>query len=65
MNSIIHDDFPNVLVVAEDSTAWPLVTKHPIDGGLGFDSKWNMGWMNDTLKYFSTDPHLEKITMEN
>lgn len=56
LNSVVHDDFPDVLVVAEDSTAWPNVTKHPIDGGLGFDSKWNMGWMNDTLKYFSIDP---------
>ena len=65
MNSIIHDDFPNVLVVAEDSTAWPLVTKHPVDGGLGFDSKWNMGWMNDTLKYFATNPLYERIIMEN
>lgn len=56
LNSVVHDDFPDVLVVAEDSTAWANVTKHPIDGGLGFDSKWNMGWMNDTLKYFSIDP---------
>lgn len=56
LNSVVHDDFPDVLVVAEDSTAWPNVTKHLIDGGLGFDSKWNMGWMNDTLKYFSIDP---------
>lgn len=56
LNSVVHDDFPDVLVVAEDSTAWPNVTKLPIDGGLGFDSKWNMGWMNDTLKYFSIDP---------
>ncbi|MFV0577733.1 MAG: 1,4-alpha-glucan branching protein GlgB [Fusobacterium ulcerans] len=56
LNSVVHDNFPDVLVVAEDSTAWPNVTKHPIDGGLGFDSKWNMGWMNDTLKYFSIDP---------
>lgn len=56
LNSVVHDDFPDILVVAEDSTAWPNVTKHPIDGGLGFDSKWNMGWMNDTLKYFSIDP---------
>ncbi|MDR1835107.1 MAG: alpha amylase C-terminal domain-containing protein, partial [Fusobacteriaceae bacterium] len=56
LNTIIKEECPDVLVVAEDSTAWPNVTKHPVDGGLGFTSKWNMGWMNDTLKYFSEDP---------
>ena len=59
-NSAIHDDFPNCVVMAEDSTAWPNVTKHAVDGGLGFDNKWNMGWMNDTLKYFEEDPLYRK-----
>lgn len=55
-NSIVHSHFPGVLTIAEESTAFPGVS-HPLEhNGLGFDLKWNMGWMNDTLRYFSKDP---------
>jgi 1,4-alpha-glucan branching enzyme len=55
LNEITHRDFPGTMMIAEESTAWPAVS-HPIyAGGLGFDFKWNMGWMHDTLKYFQTD----------
>ncbi len=55
-NEIVHDYFPGVLTMAEESTSWQGVSR-PVDaGGLGFDFKWNMGWMNDTLEYISKDP---------
>jgi 1,4-alpha-glucan branching enzyme len=56
LNSVVHERFPNVLMCAEESTSFTGVT-HPLNqGGLGFDLKWNMGWMNDTLRYFQKDP---------
>jgi 1,4-alpha-glucan branching enzyme len=55
-NHLVHTGYPGVLTVAEESTAWPLVTRPPYLGGLGFSFKWNMGWMHDTLNYFQRDP---------
>lgn len=55
LNAVVHDKCPGVLMIAEESTSFTGVT-HPVStGGLGFDIKWNMGWMNDTLRYFSKD----------
>jgi 1,4-alpha-glucan branching enzyme len=66
-NAQVHQDHPGVLTIAEESTAWPGVSKPTYLGGLGFSLKWNMGWMHDTLEYFSLDPihrryHQNKIT---
>ena len=56
LNEVTHRECPGTMMIAEESTAWPAVS-HPVYlGGVGFDFKWNMGWMHDTLKYFQTDP---------
>ncbi len=55
-NHLVHTEFPGVVTFAEESTAWPQVTRPPYLGGLGFSFKWNMGWMHDTLGYFGRDP---------
>ena len=56
MNEVAHGQFPGTLVIAEESTAWPQVTRPTYAGGLGFSMKWNMGWMHDTLVYMSKEP---------
>ena len=57
LNTIVSENYPYVMMIAEESTAWPKVS-HPVsDGGLGFTHKWNMGWMHDTLDYFQTDSY--------
>ncbi len=56
VNTVVHGQCPGVLIFAEESTSWPQVTKPADSGGLGFDIKWNMGWMNDSLVYWSKEP---------
>lgn len=68
LNDIVKKRYPDVLVIAEESTAWPKVTGEVKDGSLGFDYKWNMGWMHDFLDYMKEEPkhrmyHQDKLTM--
>jgi 1,4-alpha-glucan branching enzyme len=57
LTSELHDEHPDVLIIAEESGAWPGVTRPVSEGGLGFDFKWNLGWMHDTLEHFRRTPH--------
>jgi 1,4-alpha-glucan branching enzyme len=56
LNVAVHDQCPGILMIAEESTSWPQVSRPTYVGGLGFDIKWNMGWMNDTLSYMANEP---------
>jgi 1,4-alpha-glucan branching enzyme len=67
LNEVVHREVPGAVVIAEESTAWPAVSRPTYVGGLGFTFKWNMGWMHDTLAYFSMDSifrshHHDKVT---
>ena len=59
-NEVVHGNYPGVLTIAEESTAWPMVSRPTYMGGLGFSLKWNMGWMHDTLNYMSKEPVYRK-----
>lgn len=64
-NDLVHQYHPGVLMIAEESTSFGGVTKSPAEGGLGFDLKWNMGWMHDNMSYFSKDPLFRKYHQNN
>ena len=65
LNKAVFAEYPTALMIAEESTSWPNVTKPPIYDGLGFNMKWNMGWMNDTLEYVEIDPKYRKHNHKN
>lgn len=65
LNTSIFREYGDVMMIAEESTAWPLVSRPVCDGGLGFNFKWNMGWMNDCLRYFSMDGLSRKYNHNN
>ena len=65
LNQAVFAEYPTALMVAEESTAWPNITKPPMKDGLGFNMKWNMGWMNDTLEYVKIDPKYRKHNHRN
>ncbi len=60
LNESVYDKHPGIQMIAEESTAWPMVTRPTYTGGLGFGMKWNMGWMHDTLDFFTKDPIYRK-----
>ena len=64
-NEVVHLEYPDTLTFAEESTAWPMVSRPTYLGGLGFDLKWNMGWMNDTLEYIEKEPIHRKYHQNN
>jgi len=64
-NSAVYENYPDVQTIAEESTSWPMVSRPVYAGGLGFGLKWDMGWMHDTLKYFTNDPVHRKFHHNN